>query len=141
MMMKKNKILGFSLIELMVTVAIIAILATIAYPSYTDHVVRTNRTEAQRELLRLANLQEQFYSDNRSYTDNMTQLGMPADPYITQNDAGNNFYSIDTTGTVGDIFTLRATAINEQATMDTDCSWLAIDNLGRKTAESADCWR
>ncbi len=135
-MNNKRSVSGFSLIELMVTVAIIAILATIAYPSYTDHVVRSNRTEAQRELLRLANLQEQFYSDNRTYTDDMTQLGMPADPYITT----DNFYSIDTTGAVGDTFTLRATAINEQAAMDGDCSWLAIDNFGRKTAENADCW-
>ncbi len=139
-MKKNNKVLGFSLIELMVTVSIIAILATIAYPSYTDHVVRSNRTEAQRELLRLANLQEQFYSDNRAYTDDMTQLGMPTDPYITETDSGDNFYSIDTVGAVGDSFTLRATAINAQATMDDNCSWLAIDNLGRRTAENDDCW-
>ena len=57
--------LGFTLIELLITVAIIGILAGVAYPSYTDFIVRSNRTEAQRELLHLANLQEQIFVANQ----------------------------------------------------------------------------
>lgn len=61
----RRKELGFTLMELLITVAIIGILASVAYPSYTDFVVRSNRSEAQRELMRFANLQEQVFVDRR----------------------------------------------------------------------------
>ncbi|NQY62387.1 MAG: type IV pilin protein [Alteromonadaceae bacterium] len=126
---------GMTLIELLIVVAIMGILAAVAYPSYTDHVVRSNRAEAQRELTRLANLQEQYFIDHRAYTTDMKKLGMPADPYIT----GSNNYSIDAL-VVGAKFSLVATAKNVQATKDSDCATLTIDETGKKTATSATCW-
>ena len=66
-----HKINGFTLVELMITVAIVGILATVVYPSYVSYVTKSNRTEAQRELMRLANLEEQYYVDHREYTENM----------------------------------------------------------------------
>ncbi|MBL4909760.1 MAG: prepilin-type N-terminal cleavage/methylation domain-containing protein [Alteromonadaceae bacterium] len=144
-MMKKEQVVsplkstGFTLIELMVVVAIIGILAAVAYPTYVDSVARNNRAEAQRELMRLATNEEQFFSDNRTYTADMTQLGAPADPYITA--SGN--YSIDflsPPGTVGGAFTLTATAQGTQATNDSSCTTLAIDETGKKTAVTTTCW-
>jgi len=131
-MKKQRSSHGFTLIELLITVAIIGILAGIAYPSYTDFVKRSNRAEAQRELLRLANLQEQFFVDSRSYTADMTDLGM-ADPYITE--TGN--YSIDAV-VVNATFTLTATAKSSQLN-DTGCLTLTINELGQKNVDSG-CW-
>jgi len=125
---------GYTLIELMISVAIVGILATIAYPSYTDYVLRSNRSEAQRELLLLANIEEQGYIDFRSYTDDMTELGMPNDPHET--DSGN--YSIDAALTnAGQNFILTATAQNVQLN-DSGCTVLTINEVGQRTPVA--CW-
>ena len=59
---------GFSLIELMITVAIVAILASVAYPSYQQYVIRSNRSEMEQFMLDVANREEEFLLNNRSYT-------------------------------------------------------------------------
>jgi len=133
---KQNKSYGFTLIELLITVAIIGILAGIAYPSYVDFITRSDRAEAQRELMRLANLQEQVFVDSRSYTADMTDLGL-ADPYITE--TGN--YSIDAAiDNNGTTFVLTATAKGNQLSNDTACTTLTINELGKKSGESTICW-
>tara|TARA_R110001583_G_scaffold1152_16_gene9605 strand:+ start:16150 stop:16587 length:438 start_codon:yes stop_codon:yes gene_type:complete len=130
----KLKHLGFTLIELLITVAIVGILAGVAYPSYVDYVMRSNRSEGQRELLRLANVEEQGFIDFRSYTNDMTDLGMSTDPYVTE--SGN--YSIDAViANSGSTFVLTAIAQNTQAN-DSGCTSLTINEVGQKTPAS--CW-
>ena len=58
---------GFTLIELMIVVAIVAILAAVAYPSYTRYVVKSNRVAAQAQMLDIANREQQFLMSNRAY--------------------------------------------------------------------------
>jgi type IV pilus assembly protein PilE len=58
---------GFTLIELVIAVAVIAILAAVAYPSYTRHVARSHRSQAQGYLMRVAQRQQQFFLDSRDY--------------------------------------------------------------------------
>jgi len=129
-----TKTLGFTLIELLITVAIIGILASVAYPSYTDFVLRSNRSEGQRELMRLANLQEQVFVDTRSYASNMKGLGMSTDEYTTE--SGNYLISV-VAGATATSFTLQAVAKKSQV-KDTDCTTLKVDYLGAKTPK--ECW-
>lgn len=134
-MLQKKQVTGFTLIELLIAVAIVAILASIAIPSYTDFVARSNRTEAQRELLRIANMQEQFYIDARSYTADMTELGLGADPFITE----NGYYSIDAVLTTSGGFVLTATALSPQSTNDSGCPTLSVSETGQKLP-ATNCW-
>ena len=65
--MQKKKQIGFTLIELMITVAIVGVLAAVAYPSYTTHITKSNRRAAQAQMLDIANRQQQFLLANRAY--------------------------------------------------------------------------
>jgi type IV pilus assembly protein PilE len=70
---------GFSLLELLVALAIVGILATVAYPSYQDSVRKANRSEAIAELQAILAAQERFFLTNRTYTTNLQELGYPED--------------------------------------------------------------
>jgi len=70
--MKSHRSKGFSLVELMVAVAIVGILAAIALPSYSSYQIRASRAAAQTELLQLASLQEKIYLNSNAYTASVT---------------------------------------------------------------------
>jgi len=73
--MKAARQRGFTLIELMITVAIVAILASIAMPAYQEYVKRGNRAAAQSEMMDIANREQQFLLANRAYADKATIVG------------------------------------------------------------------
>ena len=103
--MKRSR--GFTLIELMIVIGIVAILAAIAIPSYTDYVRRGRITEAISTLAGMRVKMEQFFQDNRSYALACvagTVAPQPANTaYWTYNCAGLtlNTYLITATGAVG----------------------------------------
>jgi type IV pilus assembly protein PilE len=130
--MRKSK--GFTLIELMVSVAIVGILAAIAYPSYIDYVIKSGRSEGQAAVMKIANLQEQYYLDNRVFTTDMTKLGLVASPLITE----HGHYSVASAGTSA--FTITATAKGNQASRDSTCATITLTHAGIK-GPSTECWK
>ncbi len=75
---------GFTLMELMVTVAIIGILASFAVPIYSNYIMRSERTSVGNEELNpILAAQEEFRRDNLTYTLDLTDLGLPNNPYTT----------------------------------------------------------
>src|ERR1700682_2416216 len=84
---------GFTLVELLVTMAIIGIIAVFAYPSYESYMVRNNRGAAQAVLLDVAQRQQQYLLDNRSYATwaQITAAGVTVPSNVSQ------FYNFDTT--------------------------------------------
>lgn len=136
---------GFTLIELMIVVAIIAILATIGYPSYRDQVIKTNRTDGKSALSQAAVLQERWFTENNSYTTNLTKLGGSTSQEGHYNIAvviGDiNGTACDSgTHTKNNCFELTATPVGAQSS--DGCGNLKLDSFGRKTVSGTDnrCW-
>jgi type IV pilus assembly protein PilE len=132
---------GFTLIELMITVAIVAILGTIAMTSYTSQIQKSRRTDGRSAVMDLAGREEKLFSTVNAYSATASDLGYAGAFPMT---VGSNYYSIDVTiGNPPVTFTVTATAINAQA-QDTKCATLSVDNFGSQTSTGTDtaaaCW-
>ena len=116
---------GFTLIELMIVVAVVAILAAIAYPSYLAQVRKGHRAAAQSYLMDLAQREQQYMLDARSYTGNPADLGYRATPGEV-----SPWYNVTIApGATPPTFLITATATGQQAL---DAAVLSVDNLGTK---------
>jgi type IV pilus assembly protein PilE len=131
---------GFTLIELMIVVAIVAIIGSIAYPSYQTHVQRTNRAVAA------GCLQEMAQHMERRYTTNMVYNSAAAVPALAcaADVAGRYVFAFAAGQPTATTYTIEATPQGPQAT-DTRCGTLGITHQGTKsisgTATVNDCWR
>jgi type IV pilus assembly protein PilE len=135
----------------MVVVAIVAILAAIAYPSYTNYIVRSNRSAAQGYMLEVSSLQHRFMLDARSFGNSVsTSMGgatVAPTLVLTVPSSVQASYAVVTapkTGTTPPGFTVTATPIGSQLARDTSCGTLGIDETGAKSASGAlgvsGCW-
>lgn len=116
---------GFTLIELMVTVAIVAILAAIAIPSYQEQVRKSRRGQAKADLVEYAQMAERFHSINNTY------VGF-APPTAVSPRTGVAHYSIVPTNRTARTFTLTATPTSAAQSADR-CGVLTINQAGRRT--------
>jgi type IV pilus assembly protein PilE len=134
---------GFTLIELMITVAIAAILGTIAMTSYTSQIQKSRRTDGRSAVMDLAGREEKLFSTVNAYSATPSQLGYFANPDSFPVNVGSNYYSITVTNPTPNTFLITATAINAQA-KDTRCATLSVDNFGLQTSTGTDtvaaCW-
>ena len=138
---------GFTLIELMVVVAIVAIIAAVALPSYRQHVVKSNRSAAQSFMLTVANNEERLMLDARSYGAVAVNTDFPNTPIATPPGLNLtvpanvlNFYNFSvTTTSTPPAYTITATATGTQLTSDASCTPLTLTQTGAKTPASG-CW-
>ncbi|MEE9333252.1 MAG: type IV pilin protein [Granulosicoccaceae bacterium] len=133
---------GFSLIELMVTVAIVALLVGVAIPSYSKYMDRTRRLDAKAFLQEVAGEQIRYFSDNNVFATDMIELGYGGN--ATQ-DSPDGYYNISIANAVPTSFTLTATAITGKAQEnDIKCGNFILDSTGLKgvtgTAGVDGCW-
>jgi type IV pilus assembly protein PilE len=148
---------GFTLIELMIALAIVAILATIAYPAYNDYVIRSRRAEAKSALVTASQFLERRFSTQNTYltsTTNPTPFALPADmtcaPECGANQTHVIGYSTINPPTQNGFF-LVATATGGQLAGEQrlqGCVQFTLDNFGQKrgysdataTTLNAGCW-
>lgn len=123
---------GFSLVELVIVVAVIGILAAIAYPLYTDQVRRSARAEMQSIATTAAARQSQFLVDRRRYAPTLDALGLALPTSLSSK------YAVVVAAADGPppAYTITATAIGGQAR--DKCPTLVLDNAGNRTP--AGCW-
>ncbi|MDR0183214.1 type IV pilin protein [Lysobacter arvi] len=136
---------GFTLIELMIVVAVVAILAGIAYPMYNDAVRKSRRGQAKADMMELMQLAERYRSVNGTYKD----FGKPggdgtlADAWGKSPRTGTQYYVIKATAHTVDTFVLEAQPIAGQGQDKDKCKTLRIDATGKKESTGTDpitCW-
>jgi type IV pilus assembly protein PilE len=142
---------GFTLIELMITVAVVAILAAVALPAFNNQIRKSRRTEARTTLLDLAARAERMYSANNSYLNAVTgqlnppDLGYPAGT-VWPLQSGTGYYSVTVGNPTATTYTFTATTAGAQVA-DTTCATFTVDNTGNQSAadssstnQTSTCW-
>ena len=128
---------GFTLIELMITVAIVGILAAIAYPSYTQYVERARRNDAKAVLLEAAQYMERRFTENRTYAGSTLPTSLAKSPR-----EGDTWFDISL-GNLG-VTTYILTAAPKSGWIPAKCGTLSLNQLGVKGVSTgdllSDCW-
>jgi type IV pilus assembly protein PilE len=137
---------GFTLIELMVVVAIIGILATVSLPMYTQYVQKGHRGTTQAEILSIERLQENYHLKNFVYAKNLSDLGFSSDTAImgkysvsaqTCNESGADVYSDVNTSSANEGLDLCYMIIATPSGAQAEDGVLVMDNRGRREFRNA----
>ncbi len=135
----KAKQTGFTLIELMITVAIIGILSSVGYPSYMKYIQKAKRSEAQAALVSMATAMEQWrVENNNDYTGVTVGTGATAifTDRVPTDGSGTQSYTLSIPILSASAYTLQATPISTD-----DCGNLTLDSTGVKVSSTGtNCW-
>lgn len=123
---------GFTLIELMIAVAILGIIAAIALPSYQEQVRETRRVNAQADLLELSSYMERFYTENFTYVG----AALPFDESPKEGDT--KYYDLAIAASNATSYRLTAAPKNAQA--NDRCGTMGVNHRGEQTGAQNDCW-
>ena len=126
---------GFTLIEVMIVVVIVALLMAVALPAYRDQVRRSHRAAAQAQMLEIASVQQQFLLSNRAYMDKgmLAAAGYSLDPLVLP----HYRYSLTLGSGPVPTYQLRFTPIGAQA----GDGWLQLDDRGNYSSQYGNRWR
>jgi type IV pilus assembly protein PilE len=129
---------GFTLLEMVIACAIIAILASIAYPSYTNSVQKSRRSEATASLLGIASQMERWSTEKSTYT--TATLGTGG---VYANQSENSYYNLSLSNLTSTTYTIQASPAAIQAS--DPCGSFTYDQSGNKnvsggTWTNAQCW-
>ena len=134
---------GFTLIEVLVTLAIVAILAGVAWPMYQGYVTKARRTSAAACATEAAHFMERFYTLNLRY-DQDSGGGAVALPSLNCATALQGSYTVAVTNVTSVAYTVRAVPQGRQATQDAECGTLGVDQTGARTVSGTKpanrCW-
>lgn len=124
---------GFTLVELLIVMAIVAILGVIAVPGYRNYVVGARQNSAQQALLRMAGAMENCYSMNQTYEGCFGTGNSGVTDFLRANDLENYYRLADNTNVTARDFTVAVQATGGQFNdVAFNCQVLAVDRLGRK---------
>ena len=133
--MNVRKLHGFTLVELMIVVAIVAILAAIAYPSYAQQVRKGRRVDAKSAMLDLAARQEKYFATNNRYTVSGTALNYGSAFPISLVTGSTTSYTMTVTQTDVTNYLITATPVGDQ--IYDPCYAYRLDNFGVQSILSA----
>lgn len=133
---RRARTAGFTLIELMIAVVVVGILGAIAVPAYRDHLRKAHRASAQAYLMDLAQRQQQYFIDSRSYATTTAALG-----YATAPSDVAPYYTIAIAVDAGPPPTYSLTAAPTGTQVTDGCGSLTLNSAGTKSSSSGtNCW-